>query len=88
MLRGLSAVHSGGHRVDHKFAGLADVDGMADDAARKAVQYGRAVQLSFFGPMLGDVGDPQQVRAFDVEDPPDQVLLGRSFTRFRCPLRR
>jgi hypothetical protein len=57
--------------------GLGGIDGPADDAAGAGIQYHGAVELAFAGGVLGDVGDPQLVRARPGELAVHQVPRGR-----------
>jgi hypothetical protein len=62
--------------VDHEGGAHVVVDRPADDPARVGVKDCGAVDLSFIGGVLGDVGHPQLVRAVDDEVAVDQVAVG------------
>jgi len=52
------------------------IDGPADHLAAEGVEHDAAVDLALPGRVLGDVGEPQDVRTVDGEVALDQVLFG------------
>ena len=73
--RGSAASAQAGHLegVDDQFGAQVVGDGPADDAAGVGVQDDGAVDPALLGAVLGDVGDPQRVRAVGDEPAVDQV---------------
>jgi hypothetical protein len=60
---------------DHEAGLHAAVDGPADDPVREAVLDGAEVELPLAGAVLGDVGEPQVVRAIRGEVAADELVV-------------
>src|SRR6266576_1621535 len=74
--RGAAGVDGHAERAGGQPGPLGGVDRPADDPPRPGIQDYAAVHLAFAGGVLGDVGDPQLVRAGAAEVTADQVGRG------------